>query len=131
MCAPPSRVPWIVASENSQSVTFAEAEARYGDAYLRNRERFDYAPYGGTPQAEFVARARRVLGALEAATAPDGADVLVVTHGGFIKACVAALLDSPTAFPRTSFANCGISTFERRTDGWHITSLNATEHLRA
>jgi broad specificity phosphatase PhoE len=109
---------------------FAEAEARYGESYVRDRERFDYAPYGGEGQVAFVARAKRFLDELADACAPDGHDVCAVTHGGFIKACVVALLDCPEAFARTSFANCGISTFELRADGWHITQLNCTAHLR-
>jgi broad specificity phosphatase PhoE len=111
-------------------VTFADAEARYGQDYLRNRERFDYAPYGGEGQGPFIARARRALDELAGSCHPNGPDACVVTHGGFLKACVAALLDCPTAIPRTSFSNCGISTFQLRSDGWHITRLNSTDHLR-
>lgn len=110
-------------------LTFAEAELRHGPRYLEHRARFDYAPYGGEGQAPFMARARRFLEELAHANQPGGPDIAAVTHGGFVKACVAALLDCPEAFPRTSISNCGISLFELRADGWHILQLNGTGHL--
>ena len=66
----------------------------------------------------------------EIAARHPGGKVAVVTHGGVIKAIVAAVLGAPLAIrPRFSLENCSVTVVERRPDGWRLKSLNETAHL--
>lgn len=80
-------------------------------------------PPGGESMAEVIRRTGRALERL--AESHGGRDVVVVTHGGTVRAAVAhALRIGPDNVLHLSVQNLSLTRLERYREGWHVTCLN-------
>ena len=81
------------------------------------------SPPGGESMAAVIARAGAALEAL--AAAPGGGDVVVVSHGGTIRAAVAhALGIGPDNALHLAVQNLSLTRLERHPAGWRVVSVN-------
>ena len=80
-------------------------------------------PPGGESMAAVIERTGRAMEAL--AECHAGADVVVVSHGGTIRAAVAhALGIGPDNALHLSVHNLALTRMERHRDGWRVISVN-------
>jgi alpha-ribazole phosphatase len=80
-------------------------------------------PPGGESMADVMIRTGRVLERLAAAHV--GQDIVVVTHGGTIRAAVAhALRIGPDNALHLSIQNLSLTRLERYPEGWRVTCVN-------
>lgn len=116
-----------------EGLTFEEAAAQYPDQYaaLLHRD-FEHVLLGGESYRQTLDRASGKLD--EAIEKHKGGRIAVFTHTGAI--CILILhlmgaLDSPELKPVwIATANCGISRFDLRDDGFvRVLALNDTRHL--
>jgi alpha-ribazole phosphatase len=83
----------------------------------------DEKPPGGESMQEVVARAGAVLERL--AEAHQGDDVVIVSHGGTIRAAVAhALRVAPDNALHLSIQNLSLTRLERHPGGWRVVCVN-------
>jgi broad specificity phosphatase PhoE len=83
----------------------------------------DEAPPGGEKFAEVIARAGAALERL--ATEHPDEDVVIVSHGGTIRAVVAhALRIGPDSALHLSIQNLSLTRLERHPDGWRVVCVN-------
>lgn len=116
-----------------EGLTFEEAAAQHPEQYAALLQRdFDHVLLGGESYRQMLDRASRKLD--EAIDQYKGGRIAIFTHTGTI--CILALhlmgaLDAPDLKPVWLVtANCGISRFELRDDGFvRVLSLNDTRHL--
>ena len=116
-----------------EGLTFEEAAAQHPEQYAALLRRdFDHVLLGGESYRQMLDRASRKLD--EAIDQYKGGRIAIFTHTGTI--CILALhlmgaLDAPDLKPVWLVtANCGISRFELRDDGFvRVLSLNDTRHL--
>jgi broad specificity phosphatase PhoE len=116
-----------------EGLTFEEAAAQYPEQYaaLLHRD-FEHVLLGGESYRQTLDRASRKLD--EIIEKHRGSRIAVFTHTGAI--CILCLhlmgaLDSPELKPVwIATANCGISRFDLRDDGFvRVLALNDTRHL--
>ena len=80
-------------------------------------------PPGGESMEEVIARAGAAME--ELAVRHEGEDVVIVSHGGAIRAVVAhALGISATNALHLSVANLGLTRLEREKQGWRVVCVN-------
>jgi broad specificity phosphatase PhoE len=116
-----------------EGLTFEEAAETFPEDYAALLRRdFDLVLTGGESYRQMLDRAARALDA--AIDSNRGGSVAVFSHTGTI--CILALhlmgaLDSPTLRPVwITTANCGVTRFELRADGFvRVLSVNDTRHL--
>jgi broad specificity phosphatase PhoE len=116
-----------------EGLTFEEAAETFPEDYAALLRRdFDLVLTGGESYRQMLDRAARALD--EAIGANLGGSVAVFSHTGTI--CILALhlmgaLDSPALRPVwLTTANCGVTRFELRSDGFvRVLNLNDTRHL--
>ena len=83
----------------------------------------DEKPPGGESLVEVIARAGAVLERL--ARSHMGGDVVIVSHGGTIRAAVAYALDvHPDNALHLSIHNLSLTCLERHPEGWRVTRVN-------
>lgn len=116
-----------------EGLTFEEAAARHPEQYAALiRRDFEHVLLGGESYRQMLDRAARELDrAIEQHT---GGRIIVFSHTGTI--CILTLhlmgaLDAPELRPVwIATANCGISRFELREDGFvRVLAVNDTRHL--
>ncbi len=116
-----------------EGLTFEEAAAQHPEQYaaLLHRD-FEHVLEGGESYRQTLDRASKKLD--EAIKKHRGGRIAVVTHTGAI--CILSLhlmgaLDAPELKPVwIATANCGISRFDLRDDGFvRVLALNDTRHL--
>jgi 2,3-bisphosphoglycerate-dependent phosphoglycerate mutase len=116
-----------------EGLTFEEAAAQHPEQYAALiRRDFDHILLGGESYRQMLERASRQLD--RAIEQHKGGRIVVFSHTGTI--CILTLhlmgaLDAPELRPVwIATANCGISRFELRTDGFiRVVALNDTRHL--
>ena len=116
-----------------EGLTFEEAAERHPEEYAALLRRdFEHVLTGGESYRQMLGRASRELD--RAIRENAGGTVAVFSHTGTI--CILALhlmgaLDAPTLRPVwIASANCGITRFELRSDGFvRVSALNDTRHL--
>ena len=92
----------------------------------------DFVPPGGESDRELI---DRVAGGLDALIAsgdiPDGANILIVAHGGTVRALITRFLDlPPEALWRFLISNCSLSVITVHDDGRAMMEMmNNVEHL--
>lgn len=112
-----------------QGLTYAELAAHDPAAY----ERFwqapaDHAPPEGESFQEVVARVKRAL--LQQSARHAGRDIIAISHGGAIRAALAAMLDlAPARALSFSVDPCSITRFDHIQDregraSWRILGVN-------
>jgi alpha-ribazole phosphatase len=83
----------------------------------------DEKPPGGESMVEVIVRAGAALERL--ATQHAGEDVVIVSHGGTIRAAVAHALDvRPDNALHLSIHNLSLTCLERHPEGWRVTRVN-------
>ena len=111
-------------------VTLEEMRTRYPDLYARWRDKTDteYTWPGGEKRADFF---RRVAEACrEILSRHDRGTVIVVAHGGTVRACLAHLLpDRLGEWWGYSLDNCGITRLRIEDGAVRLLTLNDTAHL--
>jgi broad specificity phosphatase PhoE len=109
-----------------EGCTVEEIRAQPGDPYARwVRDPVQHLPPGGEPLGAVQERALRAVRAIADAH-PDGDEVLVVSHGGVISACLAHWLGLPlSSIWRLTVGNGSVS----RVAPPRVLSVNETAHL--
>jgi probable phosphoglycerate mutase len=116
-----------------EGLTFEDAAQQHPEQYAALLRRdFDYVMSGGESYRQLLDRARQKLD--EIIEENRGGRIAVFSHTGTI--CILALhlmgaLDAPELKPVwISSANCGITRFELRNDGFvRVLAINDTTHL--
>ena len=116
-----------------EGLTFEDAAQQHPEQYAALLRRdFDYVLSGGESYRQLLDRARQKLD--EIIEEHRGGKIAVFSHTGTI--CILALhlmgaLDAPELKPVwISSANCGITKFELRDDGFvRVLAVNDTSHL--
>jgi broad specificity phosphatase PhoE len=116
-----------------EGLTFEEAASRHAEQYAALiRSDFEHVILGGESYRQMLGRASRQLD--RAIEIHRGGRIAVFSHTGTI--CILTLhlmgaLDAPELRPVwISTANCGISRFELRGDGFlRVLAINDTRHL--
>ena len=116
-----------------EGLTFREVEVGYPDLYRNWLRAGDpsFAPPGGESDLQLYSRADTVVDRLRAALAVGGGNLLVVSHGGTLRALIARLLGLPVQqMWKFRFANAGLSVVSLFEDGSTVVDLlNDTSHL--
>ncbi|MGI9104774.1 MAG: histidine phosphatase family protein [Pyrinomonadaceae bacterium] len=116
-----------------EGLTFEEAAQTYPDEYAALLRRdFDHVLLGGESYRQLLDRASSELD--RAIAAHQGGTLAVFSHTGTIGILALHLmgaLDAPTLRPVwLDTANCGVSRFDLRADGFlRVLALNDTRHL--
>ena len=116
-----------------EGLTFRQVEARFPDLYRNWTMAGDpsFAPPGGESDLQLYSRADTVVERLREIRSDSGGNLLVVTHGGMLRALIARLLDlSAQKMWKFRFANAGLSVVSVFDDGSAVVDLlNDTSHL--
>lgn len=115
-----------------EGMTQAEIEAGDPQGYAAQFSGGDsWAPPGGESMRQVYARVAAAVDRLREAHAPNAGDLLLVAHGGSLRAVIVHLLELPLAGVwRFSFANCGLSVVTTYANGHAaLALLNDTSHL--
>jgi len=116
-----------------EGLTFREVETRYPDPYRNWLMAADpsFAPPGGESDLQLCSRAETVVDRLRESPTDDGGNLLVVTHGGMLRALIACLLGLPAQkMWNFRFANAGLSVVSVFAEGSAVVDLlNDTSHL--
>jgi probable phosphoglycerate mutase len=116
-----------------EGLTFEEAASQHPEQYAALiRRDFDHVILGGESYRQMLERASSQLD--QAIAQHAGGRIVIFSHTGTI--CILALhlmgaLDAPELRPVwVATANCGITRFELRTDGFvRVLAINDTRHL--
>ena len=113
--------------------TFAEVERESPELFRRLfADDPDFAPPGGESDRQLIERVAAEVDALTASgDIPDGANILVVAHGGTIRALITHLMGlPPETLWRFLISNASLSTLTAHDDGRAVLeSLNCVSHL--
>ena len=113
--------------------TFAEVERESPELFRRLfADDPDFAPPGGESDRRLIERVSEEVDALiESGDIPDGANILVVAHGGTIRALITHLMGlPPETLWRFLISNASLSTLTAHDDGRAVLeSLNCVSHL--
>jgi probable phosphoglycerate mutase len=101
-----------------EGMTYKDVEIKYPDLFKRLFEDdFSFAPPGGESDSELFTRIKAVVNRLKAVHTGDES-VLVVGHGGSLRAFVLCLLGLPLEYMwRFRLVNASVSTVSVFTDG--------------
>jgi broad specificity phosphatase PhoE len=113
-----------------EGVTLREMEARYPDLYKRWEDKTDMAFQwpGGERRADFFARAAQAYRRIIARHPHD--KVVIVAHGGTIRACLADLLPHQLGqWWSYSLDNGGLTRVHTAGNDTRLLALNDTSHL--
>jgi len=113
-----------------EGMTFKQVEERYPTMFRRLfDEDVDFAPKDGESDRQLYARVKACADELRRRHAADGR-VLVVAHGGSLRAFIAALMRMPPEYMwRFQFENCGISIVSTFDNGARLDLHNDTRHM--
>lgn len=92
----------------------------------------DFVPPGGESDRELLNRVAAETRTLaQSAVVPDGANILIVAHGGSIRAMIAHMLNlPPESMWHFLISNCSLSVITAHDDGRAtLEMMNAVEHL--
>ena len=113
--------------------TFAEVERESPELFRRLfADDPDFAPPGGESDRQLIERVAAEVDALIASgDIPDGANILIVAHGGTIRALITHLMGlPPETLWRFLISNASLSTLTAHDDGRAVLeSLNCVSHL--
>ena len=116
---------------NLEGMTFEEIRQRDSELYEKIfQENIHFAPDGGESDLEVHDRVKAVADELLARHANTGDNILVVAHGGSLRALIVSLMRMPTEYMwRLHMKNCGISVVSVWDRGSRLDLLNDTNHL--
>jgi broad specificity phosphatase PhoE len=113
-----------------EGMTWDEFAARYPDVHRRWSDRSDmsFTWPGGESRAEVHRRARQAI--QDIAARHDGQSIVVVAHGGTLRAILAHLFPAQLGQPwRHSLDNCSLTRVWLTPDGPQLLALNDQSHL--
>lgn len=113
-----------------EGLTLEEFAARYPEVHRRwsNRDNVSFTWPGGESRAELHQRARRAIE--EIAARHEGQAILVVSHGGTLRATLAHLLPAQLGhWWNYSLDNCSLTRVCLLPDGPQLLTLNDQSHL--
>ena len=118
---------------NMEGKTFAEVERESPDLFRRLfADDPDFVPPGGESDMQLIERVSDEVDALiESGDVPDGANILVVAHGGTIRALITRLMGlPPETLWRFLISNASLSILTAHDDGRAVLELlNCVSHL--
>jgi broad specificity phosphatase PhoE len=94
----------------------------FGEEYIENSRRLNYAPYGGEGVESLVSRVASFLSDLEKDT--KSKTVAVVTHGGTIFAFLHRILKMPIYTPPLRIGNCSVTRLGFDDGAWAVHYIN-------
>ncbi len=114
-----------------EGMTFEEIRQRDSEMYEKIfQENIHFAPDGGESDLQVHDRVKAVADELLARHANTGDNILVVAHGGSLRALIVSLMRMPTEYMwRLHMKNCGISVVSVWDSGSRLDLLNDTNHL--
>jgi broad specificity phosphatase PhoE len=112
-----------------EGLTLPEIQAQFPGEYPKYLEKnLDYAPEGGESTRVVSARMAEIIGEIKANHLDE--TVLVVSHGGVLRAAMVTLLGMPLEGNWSFvFGNCGLTTVDTFTDNSVLRQFNDTSHL--
>ena len=112
-----------------EGLTPEETSQRYPELYAASQVNdLDFAPPGGESTRQTSARMAAFIAELKERHLDD--NVLIVGHGGALRAAMVALLELPLeANWRFVMANCGLSVVDIYSDNAVLRLFNDTSHL--
>ena len=94
----------------------------FGEEYIENSRRLNYAPYGGESVESLVSRAASFLSDLEKDT--KSKTVAVVTHSGTIFAILHIILKIRLYTPPLKIGNCSVTKLRFDDGAWAVHYIN-------
>ncbi len=112
-----------------EGMTLAEIKAQFPEEYPRYLEKdLDYAPEGGETARDVSARMAGIIGRIKSDHLNE--TVLVVSHGGVLRAAMVSLLGMPLEGNWSFvFGNCGLTTVDTFAHNAVLRHFNDTSHL--
>ncbi len=114
-----------------EGMTFQQVESEHPEMFRRLfDEDINFAPPSGESDLQLYERIKAVADKLLAAHQDDDTNILVVAHGGTLRALIVVLMDMPPQYMwRLRLRNCGISVVSVFDGGAFLEILNDTAHL--
>ena len=111
--------------------TFQEVEEHYPSMFRRLfDEDIEFSPPGGESDQQLYDRLNTAKDEMIAAHADSEGNILVVAHGGSLRALIACMMDMPPEYMwRLRLSNCGITVINLFDGGAALELLNDTSHL--
>ena len=106
--------------------TAEEMTELFPTLYPACRRAFDYAPLGWDCESGEQLR-QRAARFMKLVQSEEDTRVAAVCHGGFIRACAAWALCTPTHNPVMDTTNASVSVLEYRRGCWHLRAWNVTK----
>lgn len=112
-----------------EGMTLAEIKSQFPDEYPKYLEKnLDYAPKGGETTRDVSARMAKIIHEIKSKHLNEA--VLVVSHGGALRAAMVSLLNMPIEGNWSFvFGNCGLTTVDTYEDNAVLRHFNDTSHL--
>ena len=112
-----------------EGMTMTEIKAQFPDEYPKYLEKdLDYSPKGGESTRVVSARMAEIIGEIKSKHLDE--TVLVVSHGGALRAAMVSLLGMPLEGNWSFiFGNCGLTTIDTFEDNAVLRHFNDTSHL--
>jgi len=113
-----------------EGMTIAEIISQFPDEYPKYVEKnLEYAPKGGESTRDVSARMAKIMDEIKANHLNE--TVLVVSHGGALRAAMVALLGLPLEGNWSFlFGNCSLTMFDTHADNAVLRLFNDTSHLQ-
>ena len=114
-----------------EGMTFAEVEEQHPSMFRRLfDEDIEFAPPGGESDQQLYDRLQGVKEALVAAHPDSEGNILVVAHGGSLRALIACMMGMPAKYMwRLRLSNCSLTVINLFDGGAALELLNDTSHL--
>ena len=112
-----------------EGMTLTEIKAQFPDEYPKYLEKnLDYFPKGGESTRAVSTRMAKIIGEIKSNHLDE--TVLIVSHGGALRAAMVSLLGMPLEGNWSFvFGNCGLTTVDTFTDNAVLRQFNDTSHL--
>ncbi|MBU17922.1 MAG: alpha-ribazole phosphatase [Chloroflexi bacterium] len=113
-----------------EGMTIAEIKSQFPDEYPKYVEKnLEYAPKGGESTRDVSARMAKIMDEIKANHLNE--TVLVVSHGGALRAAMVVLLGLPLEGNWSFlFGNCSLTMFDTHADNAVLRLFNDTSHLQ-
>jgi broad specificity phosphatase PhoE len=113
-----------------EGLTLAEIKAQFPDEYPKYLKKdLDYAPKGGESTRDVTARMATIMNDIRSNHLDES--VLVVSHGGVLRAAMVSLLGMPLEGNWSFlFGNCSLTMFDTHADNAVLRVFNDTSHLQ-
>ena len=113
-----------------EGLTLSEIKSRFPNEYPKYLEKdLEYAPKGGESTRDVSARMATIMDEIKSNHLDE--TVLVVSHGGVLRAAMVSLLGMPLEGNWSFlFGNCSLTMFDTHADNAVLRVFNDTSHLQ-